>query len=156
MNKEDINIRKQNNAIVPNIVHSFDASNIALLIKSITSSYTDNSMNLLTIHDCFATNANDVEKMEFLVKWAFMNLYLDKSFIDNYHDFILDYLIKIGFKIDEKYSESKKKIKKYVEVNTKNNLGEIELIKHRIPDNPKFESNKNLILEVSNSEYFMN
>lgn len=61
MDRNVTDIRKQNNAIVPNVVHSFDASNIALLVENISSNFSDNKMNLLTIHDCFATNANDVD-----------------------------------------------------------------------------------------------
>jgi DNA-directed RNA polymerase len=48
LNREVINIRKQNNSMVPNIVHSFDASNIALLVQNVSSNFCFNSFNLLT------------------------------------------------------------------------------------------------------------
>jgi len=83
--KEDdiISIHRQNNAIVPNLVHSMDSANISILVNNIIKNNYDynlpeniknidkNYINLLTIHDCFATNANDVEFMLFHVKLAF-------------------------------------------------------------------------------------
>lgn len=79
LNKLQIDLRKKNIAIVPNVVHSFDASNIALLVKGITEEFNDRKFNLLTaprsaIHDCFATNANDVYFMVYHVKTAFLSL----------------------------------------------------------------------------------
>ncbi|KAI9493363.1 hypothetical protein BDB00DRAFT_763857, partial [Zychaea mexicana] len=56
--KEKINKIKQVNAFIPNFVHSMDGSHVALLIKEILSK--EKNINILTVHDCFATNANDV------------------------------------------------------------------------------------------------
>lgn len=85
------NIRKQNLGIMPNIVHSMDASNIILLINSIRS--LNNDIPILTIHDCFASNANNIELVSYYVKLAFLMIYKDSQFITNYHDFIINYLI---------------------------------------------------------------
>jgi DNA-directed RNA polymerase len=90
--KDKINLKKQNEGIVPNIVHSFDASNISLLIKELLKN--KNNINILTIHDCFACLGNDVELMSFNVKLAFSMLYSNKNFVNNYHSFIIDYIIK--------------------------------------------------------------
>jgi DNA-directed RNA polymerase len=49
---DQINIRKQNLGIMPNIVHSMDANNICLLIKNINHL---NKIDIFTIHDCFAS-----------------------------------------------------------------------------------------------------
>jgi DNA-directed RNA polymerase len=92
--KEETDLRKKNNAIIPNIVHSFDASNIALLVKGLTEEFK--AINLITIHDCFATNANEVELMVLQVKLAFLLLYTQQSFVKSYHQFILEYIRKTG------------------------------------------------------------
>lgn len=89
MNRNLTDIRKQNNSIVPNVVHSFDASNIALLVENLSSNFINKKMDLITIHDCFATNANDVDEMVLKVKLSFIALYSDRSFIKDYHNFIL-------------------------------------------------------------------
>jgi len=54
MDRNLTDLRKQNNSIVPNIVHSFDASIISLLLENISSNFTLNKMNLITIKDCLA------------------------------------------------------------------------------------------------------
>lgn len=146
LNKDIIDLRKQNDAIVPNVVHSFDASNIALLIKNLSSNFTDNKMNLLTIHDCFATNANDVDIMVLNVKLAFIALYSNKSFIDDYHNFILDYIKKSGYCIIEKYYKSKDITTFYIPTIEK---------KVRLPIKPSFVINKNLRSSILASQYFI-
>jgi DNA-directed RNA polymerase, mitochondrial len=95
--KDKINLKKQNEGIVPNVVHSFDASNIALLVKELLKN--KHNINILTIHDCFATNANNVELMSWHVKFAFSMLYSNKSFVNNYHNFIIEYIVKSNFDV---------------------------------------------------------
>ena len=140
-NKNNTDIRKQNNSIVPNIVHSFDASNIALLVDNISSNFSENKLNLLTIHDCFATNANDVDEMEFMVKLSFIALYSEKSFIESYHNFILEFIRKTGFIIRER--ESKGEIFSYVSTDDSN---------FQIPNRPTFSINKELRFDILNSQ----
>jgi DNA-directed RNA polymerase len=146
MDRNVTDIRKQNNSIVPNVVHSFDASNIALLIENISSNFSVNKFNLLTIHDCFATNANDVDEMILKVKLAFIALYSERSFIDNYHNFILEFICKTGFIIKEN-STSKDEIISYVTTDNAN---------IQIPKVPTFSINKNLIFDILGSQYFIN
>nr|QWO71405.1 RNA polymerase [Termitomyces sp. K1Ag] len=140
-----IDLRRQNNAIVPNVVHSFDASNIALLVENISSSFSVNQINLLTIHDCFATNANDVDDMILKVKLAFISLYSDKLFIDGYHNFILDFICKSGFHLIEKEYKGEKI--KQVQTDTAN---------FPIPKKPLFTSNKDLRFNLLGAQYFIN
>jgi DNA-dependent RNA polymerase len=150
MNKEEIDIRKQNNAIVPNIVHSFDAANISLLIQIVSSNFDTLKMNLLTIHDCFATNANDVAKMKSGVKLGFLAMYSEKSFIDNYYNFIIDFIEKAGYNIIEKTS-AKGITKKWVITSVEDNLE----IKFKIPEKPSFTNENNLNYTILNAEYFI-
>jgi len=131
---------------VPNIVHSFDASNIALLVKGITSDFNiNNKMNLLTIHDCFATNTNDVDSLILHVKLAFIALYSDQSFISSYHNFILDYIHKTGYIITNKQSDEEMI---YYVITDKEKL--------RIPNLPPFTMDKNLRWNILGSQYFIN
>jgi DNA-directed RNA polymerase len=143
--KDETDLRKQNNAIVPNIVHSFDASNIALLVKGLTEEYKN--INLITIHDCFATNANEVELMVLQVKLAFLSLYSQQSFVESYHQFILDYIRKTGNIIVNNLSDKNGTILSYVETPQ-------ERIK--IPSVPNFSVDKDLRLNILGSQYFIN
>lgn len=146
MNRNLTDIRKQNNSIVPNVVHSFDASNIALLVENLSANFKDNKFNLITIHDCFATNANDVDEMILKVKLSFIALYSNRSFIDDYHNFILDFIKKTGFVISE-ISTPKGDINTYVYT---------ENMKLLVPKVPSFTINKNLRFNILGSQYFIN
>jgi len=141
--KEETDLRKKNNAIIPNIVHSFDASNIALLVKGLTEEFK--AINLITIHDCFATNANEVELMVLQVKLAFLLLYTQQSFVKSYHQFILEYIRKTGNIIVK--SEKNSTIIWYVETHKE---------KVKIPSIPNFPMNKELRLNILGSQYFIN
>jgi DNA-directed RNA polymerase len=134
--KEKINLRKQNEAIVPNIVHSFDASNISLLIKELIKN--NNNINILTIHNCFATHANNVELMRYHVKLAFLLLYFNNNFINYYHNFIIDYVKKSGFIIESNY----------VWISTKKKI--------EIPSIPDLKYNKDFEENILGSQYFIN
>jgi len=50
---------KQVQAFIPNFVHSMDGSNIVLLIELCRKD--GRRFNFASIHDCFATHANDTE-----------------------------------------------------------------------------------------------
>jgi DNA-directed RNA polymerase len=134
--KDQINLKKQNEGIVANVTHSFDASNISLLIKSLLE--TQNNINILTIHDCFATNANNVDIMAFHVKQAFVFLYLNRNFINSYHSFILQYLEKLGYIIIDN---------SYICINKK---------KTYIPEVPEFKYDDSIKENVLGSQYFIN
>jgi DNA-directed RNA polymerase len=136
--KDKVNLRKQNQSIVPNIVHSFDAGNIAILVKQLLSN--ENYINLFTIHDCFATSANDVQLMKFQVRFAFMLLYSKKQFIEAYHEFIINYIKNSGYIVNCDETE--------VVLSRKKSL--------KIPIKPVFEQNKDFIDNILGSEYFIN
>lgn len=59
--------------------------NVATLIESLNSNY---KIELFTIHDCFATNANYIELLKFQVKNTFLSLYSKNILIDSYYDYI--------------------------------------------------------------------
>lgn len=65
------------------------------MLKTIYSNYTNNKINLLTIHDCFPTNAYDVDKMISGVKLVILTLYSEKSFIAGYYNFIIEFKQKL-------------------------------------------------------------
>jgi DNA-directed RNA polymerase, mitochondrial len=57
--------KKQVQAIIPNIIHSLDASH---LINIINTAINLNFNQILTIHDCFGTHPNNLDKLLNLVK----------------------------------------------------------------------------------------
>jgi len=57
---------------MPNLIHSLDASNIHLLCEKLKD------IPLYTIHDCFASTPNNMEVIEKMVKFAFIEIYFKK------------------------------------------------------------------------------
>lgn len=73
---------KQAQAIIPNIIHSLDATHVHNLIISTQLKY---NFPLLTIHDCFGTLPNYISIMSSLVKLEFVLIYSDGLFLESFH-----------------------------------------------------------------------
>ena len=56
---------KQTNAIIPNIIHSLDATH---LINLINKSHDQGFTPIITVHDCFGTLPNNMDELAFMVK----------------------------------------------------------------------------------------
>ena len=70
---------------MPNLVHSLDATNIHLLCNNLTG------QPLYTIHDCFATTANNMFILEDRVKSAFISIYFSKgNYLEKMHNSIIE------------------------------------------------------------------
>ena len=81
----ELNKKKIKSSLMPNLVHSLDASNIHLLID-----YLKNEP-LFTIHDCFASTPNNMSKMELMVKNVFIKIYLaDSNYLEKMHNNFID------------------------------------------------------------------
>lgn len=67
-------------SFMPNLIHSLDASNIHLLIEKM------NGDPLYTIHDCFASTANNISNIEKSVKETFIEIYFqDGNYLERMH-----------------------------------------------------------------------
>jgi len=72
-------------SFMPNLIHSLDASNIHLLTPKL------NDQPLYTVHDCFATTANNMANLELYVKEAFIEIYFrDGNYLQIMHDNLVD------------------------------------------------------------------
>lgn len=85
--EDTIDSRKQNQAIIPNIIHSLDATHLIKLINTIVSI---NFGPILTIHDCFGTHPNLCHILELLVKKEFILLYIKEDFLKKFHTKIIE------------------------------------------------------------------
>ena len=97
--KDKPSLRRQNQSIIPNIIHSLDATHVTKLVLYFLNKYVN--FNLLTVHDCFASNANVIDELNYYIRLSFLKIYSDKDFIVDYHNSILTHLRSIGFTIDE-------------------------------------------------------
>jgi DNA-dependent RNA polymerase len=153
---EKVNKLKQKDGIVASLIHSMDASNIALLINKIRE--INWKVNLVTVHDCFITDANHCEFINFRVKAAFISLYQDQNFIDEFHNNFINYLKKISENNQSIIlfcNDTKILYEKPIKTNKKDNkilkFKQCELV---IPKKPIFNDNLNLN-NILNSTYFL-
>lgn len=92
--KTKLNKSKQVRAFMPNLIHSLDADALALLVYYYFTDTSSNIKNILTIHDCFAVTANNVNNLGDFLKIVYQKIYtektylreLDKTFIEHIKD----------------------------------------------------------------------
>jgi hypothetical protein len=80
---DEIDKKKNKTAIAPNFIHSLDATH---LFKTINSLKKKGLKDFITIHDSFATHANDVMTLSKTLREEFVDLYSKnvlEDFIDN-------------------------------------------------------------------------
>jgi DNA-directed RNA polymerase len=131
-----VSIHKQQSGIVPNLIHSMDSATISILVDNLLLNF--NNVNLVTIHDCFVTDANHADFINFQVKAAFASLYKDQKFIDKFHTFFLNYLVNLGYNID-----------------FEKNILILQDEIYQIPVKPVFTSEEHVTNNILSSTYFL-
>lgn len=86
-NKDKKDNNKQRQAIIPNIIHSLDASH---LINIINTAIDINLNPIITIHDCFGTHPNKMGNLHQLVLKEFIFLYTNEDFLKKFHMQIIE------------------------------------------------------------------
>jgi len=84
---------------MPNLVHSFDAANICLMIDYLIKN--SKNINIFCVHDCFSSTANSIEIINNTVRYAFLMIYSDNKFLENLHNHFI-HCISSNYSIDEK------------------------------------------------------
>jgi DNA-directed RNA polymerase len=95
-NKDKSDNRKQKQAIIPNVIHSLDASH---LINLVTTANTINLTPIITIHDCFGTLPNKMGLVNNLVLKEFISLYTKGDFLQKFHKQIIKSLVDNNYEI---------------------------------------------------------
>ena len=67
---------------MPNVIHSFDASNIVKTVDLLKT----NNVEIFTIHDCFASHAANISTVQHAVKKGFISLYVTQNRLAALHD----------------------------------------------------------------------
>lgn len=83
---EKLDKLKQIQAIIPNVIHSLDASH---LINIINTGLNSKRNNIITVHDCFGTHPNEIDDLKKLVILEFIKLYTNDDFLFLFHKRLL-------------------------------------------------------------------
>ena len=93
---KDINNSEQINGIIPNIIHSLDASHLMEIINK--TNKLGNS-NVIPIHDCFGTHPNKINELYTIIKKEFVYIYSKQEFLKSFHKSNRDYIKNNNFKL---------------------------------------------------------
>lgn len=86
-NKNKINKEKQIRALMPNFIHSLDATSLFKLVKLF---FSFNNTNFYSVHDCFAVTCNNVDMLFDLLKAVYINIYLDNSYLRKFDEGVIN------------------------------------------------------------------
>lgn len=116
---------KQAQGIIPNIIHSLDASHIMNLIKTAS---IDKFRPIITVHDCFGTLPSLMGDLEYRVKKEFILLYSKNQFLNDFHQRLIQNLkdnqLEIVTKNDKSYVIFKNNL---LEIPEPPKLGDLDL-----------------------------
>lgn len=82
--------RKQVRALMPNLIHSLDASSLVLLYSKFSNIY--NNPQFYSVHDCFGTTMDKVENLKTLLASVYTDLYSRDNYLDKFDKCILDHI----------------------------------------------------------------
>lgn len=104
----ELNKIKIKRSFMPNLIHSLDASNIHLLITKLINSKQQKIQNIYTIHDCFATTANEMKHLDWLIKCTFIDIYFKEgNYLEKMHNNILDQILSyVNYEIYTKVTDN--------------------------------------------------
>ena len=91
---------KQIRALMPNLIHSLDATSLSLLYnRFIENVSTSNEYitqtgpcQFYSVHDCFGTRCDKVFLLKTLLVSVYIQLYSDEPYLHTFDKFILDYI----------------------------------------------------------------
>lgn len=93
---DELSKARQIQGIIPNVIHSLDASH---LIKVISSSKKEDYYPIIAIHDCFGTHPNKMQKLETNVKLEFISLYSQQNYLKSFHKNVINNFRTNNFKV---------------------------------------------------------
>ena len=93
-----LNKRKQIRALMPNLIHSLDASSLALVVDMFFKDNIkeSNVNNFYSIHDCFAVTANNIVNLIKYIKLVYIKIYSDEQYLRKFDEGIIN-SIKLQF-----------------------------------------------------------
>ena len=79
--EDEFDNNKQIIFLMPNLIHSLDASSMSLLHKQFTLYYSNNSVQLCSIHNCFGTTCDKVFLLKTILASVYTDLYSSNQYL---------------------------------------------------------------------------
>jgi len=138
-----INKVKMLRSFMPNFIHSLDASNVHLLLHKLIK---NEQIPVYTVHDCFASTANNMSILEHNVKKAFIDIYFSEE------GFLLKSHNRIISQIKEVHETITINGKEYIDMSSFNTP---DILIPELPEAFKAKELNEFIKGLLNSKYFI-
>jgi DNA-directed RNA polymerase len=89
--KDKFDKEKQKRALMPNLIHSLDASSMSMLHKYFLAFYNDKTQ-LYSVHDCFGTTCDKVFLFKTMLASVYTDIYSSDQYLVKFDKYILDYI----------------------------------------------------------------
>lgn len=83
---------KQLRSLMPNLIHSLDATVLALLADNLFNNIESKIVNFYSIHDCFAVTANNIVTLFNSLKSVYTKIYIQDVYLRDFDNFIKLYI----------------------------------------------------------------
>lgn len=130
-------------SFMPNFIHSLDASNVHLLLYKLMKS---DQIPVYTVHDCFASTANNMSILELNVKNAFIDIYFNEE------GFLLKSHNRIISQIKEVHETITINGKEYIDMSSYNTP---DILIPELPEAFRTKELNEFIKGLLNSKYFI-
>ena len=90
VDKKNIDSRKQIRALMPNLIHSLDATSLIMLIDKYFKENKSDVKNFYSIHDCFAVTCNNVVDLIKIIKLVYIKIYSEDNYLKKFDQGIID------------------------------------------------------------------
>lgn len=146
--KIKIDKNKQMSALMPNLVHSLDATALILLYNSFYSSMDKTqNVNFYSVHDCYGVTAKYVDTLIDNLRTVYISIYSEKRYIEKFDEDIILNIIQLFGENNCTFSTTER----IIHIKDNENI--------KLPDISAFlqKTNKDLTYErLSKAIYFIN
>ena len=90
--KNVINKSKQIRSLMPNLIHSLDASSLCLSVNMFYQEKIQQNkvFNFFGIHDCFAVTCNNVSRLIKIIKLVYIKIYTEDNYLRRFDQGVID------------------------------------------------------------------
>lgn len=91
--KDKYDKNKQTRALMPNLIHSLDASSLSLLFEKFSNLH-NNYVQFFSVHDCFGTTCEKVFSLKTILASVYTDIYSSDPYLLKFDKDVLDYIEK--------------------------------------------------------------
>lgn len=98
--KDKFDVKRQTISLMPNLIHSLDATSLSLLYSKFIEHYGSDSQ-FFSVHDCFGTTCDKVLILKTILASVYTDIYSTEPYLINFDKDILDTIeTSTDYKVD--------------------------------------------------------